>query len=566
MDSVFETIRAALCSIARLAGGYATVIDLCNGNHKTVDPAGQEVPHYPLEFYEGLEEACESSRPLLIVSRQEAGLQYLYLRLGDCLLAVNNVLRARREADLKAIFREALPLIARVAGGEAVLFDRQGIRFFTVNPDGKESDRGMGELTYLGRQAMELGRPVIGPSLLEEGAMAVRIPVTAEFGLGFNNVLAVKQKKMLASTSRRDYPRYTFDHIIGTSRAIQHCIRQARQVAVTNSTVLLFGETGTGKELFAQSIHNASQRSGGPFVAINCGAIPASLVESQLFGYEAGAFTGARKEGQPGVFEQANGGTLFLDEISEMELELQSRLLRVLQERELMRIGGKKPIPVDVRVIASTNKDLWQMVASGKFRQDLFYRLNVVDLRIPPLRERVEDIPLLVRHFIKQFRDIFGTFVRDISPEALECLMAYSWPGNVRELQNCIERTMNLATHEVILPSDLPALIRNCACRLPENTASGSCAGQIAPVPLPGNSSPGEQDMDEDETPFVKTPGSCELKGTTQAVERSTILRVLEETGYHRRRAAERLGISTTTLWRKMKRLGLLPEKARVSV
>ncbi|SHI49495.1 sigma-54 interaction domain-containing protein [Desulfofundulus thermosubterraneus] len=566
MENLFSALYGALRMIARLAGGYATVIDLRSGAYKTVDATGEEVSHYPLENYEGLEEARECRRPLLVASRREEGVLHFFLPLGDCLLAVNNVLRARREGDLKAIFREALPLIARVAGGEAVLFDRQGIRFFAVDPDGKESDRGMGELTYLGRQAMELGRPVIGPSLLEEGAMAVRIPVTAEFGMGFNNVLAVKQKKMLATTSQRDYARYTFAHIIGTSRAIQHCIRQARQVAVTNSTVLLYGETGTGKELFAQSIHNASQRSGGPFVAINCGAIPASLVESQLFGYEAGAFTGARKEGQSGVFEQANGGTLFLDEISEMELELQSRLLRVLQERELVRIGGKKPIPVDVRVIASTNKDLWQMVASGKFRQDLFYRLNVVDLRIPPLRERVEDIPLLVRHFIKQFRDTFGTFVRDISPEALECLMAYSWPGNVRELQNCIERTMNLATHEVILPSDLPALIRNCSCRLPENTVSGSCAGQISPVPLSGNSSPGEQDRAKDETPFVKTPGSCVLKGTTQAVERSTILRVLEETGYHRRRAAERLGISTTTLWRKMKRLGLLPEKARVSV
>ncbi|RKO67262.1 sigma-54 interaction domain-containing protein [Desulfofundulus salinus] len=559
MDGLFETLCAALGMIARLAGGYATVIDLCSGNTKTVDASGREVPHYPLENYEGLEEVRQISSPLLFPSRREEGVLHFFLPLEGCLLAVNNLLHARREAGLKATFREALPLIARVAGGEAVLFDRQGMRFFSVGSGGKESVRGMGEFTYLGRQAMELGRPVIGPSLLEEGAMAVRIPVTAEFGLGFNNVLAVKQKKMLASTSRRDYPRYTFAHIIGTSRAIQHCIRQARQVAVTNSTVLLYGETGTGKELFAQSIHNASQRSGGPFVAINCGAIPASLVESQLFGYEAGAFTGARREGQQGLFEQASGGTLFLDEISEMELELQSRLLRVLQEREVVRIGGKKPVPVDVRVIASTNKDLWQMVASGKFRQDLFYRLNVVDLRIPPLRERVEDIPLLVRHFIKQFRDTFGTFVRDISPEALECLMAYSWPGNVRELQNCIERTMNLATHEVILPSDLPALIRNCACRLPENTATATQSGQIAPVYYFAKlNSQGHLPKTDNDGSFFKTPSFCVLKGTTQAVERSTILRALEETGYNRRRAAEKLGISTTTLWRKMKRLGLL--------
>ena len=259
----------------------------------------------------------------------------------------------------------------------------------------------MGQFTYLGKRAMELGRPVIGPSLLEDGALAVRIPITDAFGVGVNNVLSVKQKKLLSASSQRDGARYTFADIVGESPTLVRCIQQAHQLAGTSSTVLVFGETGTGKELFVQSINSASQQSGGPFVAMNCGAIPPSLVESQLFGYEAGAFTGARKEGQQGLFELASTGTLFLDEISEMGLELQSRLLRVLQERELVRIGGKKVIPLNVRIIASTNRDLWQMVAAGKFRQDLYYRLNVMELSIPPLRERIEDIPLLVRHFIK---------------------------------------------------------------------------------------------------------------------------------------------------------------------
>ena len=568
MDGLFATLCAALGPLARLAGGYATVVHLPSGRHKTVDMAGKEAPHYPLENYEGLAEARKCGGPLLIPSSKEPGVLNFFLPLGDCLLVANNADHARREARLEAIFREALPLIARVAGGEAVLFDSQGIRFFSVDPDGGQSEKGMGELTYLGRQAMELGRPVIGPSLLEEGAMAVRVPVTASFGIGFNNVLAVKQKKILAANQRQGYPRYTFTDIIGTSRAIQQCIQQARQVAVTSSTVLLYGETGTGKELFAQSIHNASQRSGGPFVAINCGAIPASLVESQLFGYEAGAFTGARKEGQQGVFEQASGGTLFLDEISEMELEMQSRLLRVLQEREVVRIGGKKTIPVDVRIIASTNKDLWQMVVGGKFRQDLFYRLNVVDLRIPPLRERVEDIPLLVRHFIKEFRSHFGTFVRDISNEAMEYLMRYSWPGNVRELQNCIERTMNLVTNELIQPGDLPALIRNCVNPLANNPANGAgVTGLVLPpyrIAVSGSSGdplPAGFNCDAQE----KIQDTCELEGNTRLAERAAILRALEEVGYNRRRAARRLGISTTTLWRKMKRLGLLDGENRGS-
>lgn len=556
---MFKALCNAIGFIATMAGGYATVIDYCNGKKKTVDGTGKEIPDYPLEEYEGLEEARQSGRPLLVPSRNKDKVLNFFLPLGSCLLAVNNLLRVQQETSLKATFLEALPLIARVAGGEAVLFDRQGVRFFSVGPDGKESAKGMGELTPMGRRAMKLGRPVIGPSLLEEGAMAVRVPVTTDFGMGFNNVLAVKHKKMLAVMGNQGFVRYTFDQIVGISPAIGHCIKQARQVAGSNSTVLLFGETGTGKELFAQSIHSASLRADGPFVAINCGAIPASLVESQLFGYEAGSFTGARKEGHQGLFEQASGGTLFLDEISEMELELQSRLLRVLQEREVMRIGGKKRIPIDVRVIVSTNKDLWQMVANGKFRQDLFYRLNVVDLRIPPLRERLEDIPLLTRNFIKKFRSTFGTFVRDIHPEALECLMRYSWQGNVRELQNCIERIMNLTTHEVIRPDDLPALIQDPA-NLP--AANSQLDRGVFEQPLSNHLtdrsiSPGVPQGALNHKHTLPSPGSSGLKGTTQAMERAAIMRALEEAGYNRRQAAGKLGISITTLWRKMKQLGI---------
>jgi transcriptional regulator with PAS, ATPase and Fis domain len=329
-------------------------------------------------------------------------------------------------------------------------------------------------------------------------------------------------------------------------------------VSETSSTVLVYGETGTGKEIFVQSIHNAGRQSSGPFIALNCGAIPPSLVESELFGYVPGAFTGAQKQGQQGLFEQANGGTLFLDEISEMVLELQARLLRVLQERELVRIGGTRIIPIDVRVIASTNRNLWQMVASGKFRQDLYYRLNVVELRIPPLRDRIEDIPLLVRHFIDQFRTNFGSFVRGISDEALLCLACYPWPGNVRELQNCIERIMNFTTNEIIDIEDIPAIIRigedpktlDWARASMESVTVEPATASLPPVHIP-RSEP-RNHLDD-----VPLPQVTPLKGPTQAVERTVILKALETSAYNRPRAARILGISTTTLWRKMKRLGI---------
>jgi transcriptional regulator with PAS, ATPase and Fis domain len=296
---------------------------------------------------------------------------------------------------------------------------------------------------------------------------------------------------------------------------------------------------------------------------MNCGAIPPSLVESHLFGYAAGAFTGALKEGHQGLFEQANGGTLFLDEISEMNLELQSRLLRVLQERELVRIGGKKVIPVNVRVIASTNKDLWEMVTSGKFRQDLYYRLNVIELRIPPLRDRIEDLPVLIRSFIGEFKTNFGSFIQDISKEALECLVSYSWPGNVRELRNCVERIMNLSTNEVIKIEDIPAVIRekgNLKSNGHRRAQPWTIPGEPAMAGLGSLHNQGPEMIEPLENsysrPLLQT---AFLKGSTQATEHTAILQALERSAYNRQRAARMLGISSTTLWRKMKKLGISP-------
>ncbi|MHB0868179.1 MAG: sigma 54-interacting transcriptional regulator [Chloroflexota bacterium] len=250
--------------------------------------------------------------------------------------------------------------------------------------------------------------------------------------------------------------RYSMEGIVGQSQAIGDLKEMVRKVARSSSTVLLRGESGTGKELVAHAIHSASDRSRAPFVKVNCAAIPETLLESELFGYDEGAFTGARKGGKTGKFELANRGTVLLDEIGDMPLGMQAKLLRVLQEREVERVGGTRPIRVDVRVIAATNQDLEGLVAAGKFRHDLFYRLNVVAMEIPPVRDRREDIPVLSDSILEKLGRALGCGRKGIGQEALQVLLQHDWPGNVRELENVLERALNVVDGPVILPRHLP--------------------------------------------------------------------------------------------------------------
>lgn len=236
--------------------------------------------------------------------------------------------------------------------------------------------------------------------------------------------------------------KYNFDDIVGRSEEMLIAIEQARIAAKTPATVLLRGESGTGKELFAHAIHNESDRKYNHFIRVNCAAISESLLESELFGYEEGAFSGAKRGGKKGYFEEANNGSIFLDEIGELSLSTQAKLLRVLQEREIIRVGGTKPIPIQVRIIAATNKNLEQEVRKGNFREDLFYRLNRIPIYIPPLRSRLEDIPLLCDHLIKKINHDYGRNVEGITNEAAELLKRYAWPGNVRELENILGRAI----------------------------------------------------------------------------------------------------------------------------
>lgn len=247
---------------------------------------------------------------------------------------------------------------------------------------------------------------------------------------------------------------YSFEQIIGTSSAIEQVKELAARVSRGSSTVLITGESGTGKELFAQAIHNLSPRKKGPFVPINCAAIPENLFESELFGYEGGAFSGARKEGKPGKIELAQNGTLFLDEISELPLIMQGKLLRVLQEREVERLGGTGRRSVDIRIVAATNRDLKFLVQEGKFRQDLFYRLLVFELKIPPLRDREHDILHLAYTFLDDYNDEFGLEVKDFDPALKDWMIKYDWPGNVRELKSFIERGMNIVEGNTLTLDD----------------------------------------------------------------------------------------------------------------
>jgi two-component system, NtrC family, response regulator len=335
--------------------------------------------------------------------------------------------------------------------------------------------------------------------------------------------------------------------MIGQSPKLQAVFRTIDKVAASPSTVLITGESGTGKELIASALHNNSPRADKSFIKINCAAIPRDLLESELFGYEKGAFTGAVNS-KPGRFELADGGTLFLDEIGTIPLEMQVKLLRALQESEFERVGGVTTTRVNVRLVAATNSDLAAEAAGGRFREDLYYRLNVVPLALPPLRERTEDIPLLVDHFLQKYNTRLNKKVERLTEGALACLSRYSWPGNIRELENVMERAVLFSEGAVITPDDLPDTLRAPEARREEpSQAAAASPGQAPP--------PGQEAQAA--TPHVIGPLKEIVRQHTENLEKSLIMRALEETGGNVTKAARKLEISRKSLQNKMKELGL---------
>ena len=332
----------------------------------------------------------------------------------------------------------------------------------------------------------------------------------------------IEKNRSVATTLAADeQPRYRFEDFIATSEAMTQVCTTIQKVAPTSVTVLINGESGTGKEVIARTIHKSSSRAGKPWVAVNCAALPENLLESEMFGHVKGAFTGAYAD-KEGLFEAANGGTLFLDEISSMPLILQGKLLRVLQEREIRRVGGTKDIPVDVRVIAASNSDLEQAVVEGTFRSDLYYRFAVVTIDIPPLRKRTDDIMPLVRHFIRQELGN-GQPVPAVSSDALRVLTSYNWPGNVRELENAVRHAMTFWQEGELTADLLPAKIRNYVPKMSDDAQMPSAAG-----------------------------GDASLKSFVRQKEKEYISHILAETNGDKEKAAETLKVNLSTLYRKL--------------
>jgi len=348
----------------------------------------------------------------------------------------------------------------------------------------------------------------------------------------------IEKKIRKKANAKGNVARYNLDSIIGTSSAIRDCRNLLQRFGRFDGNVMITGETGTGKELFAQSIHNESARKNEPFFAINCAALPASILESELFGYSEGSFTGASKGGKPGIFELAHGGTLYLDEVTEMDPACQSKLLRVIQEREVRRVGDSKIIPVDVRIIAASNRDIWQEVVENRFREDLYYRLNIMTIKAPPLRERKEDIMLLIDHFREYYGEKYGAgFDIRFTKRAEDYLINYPWHGNVRELQNFVERLYvygyNGVDIDVSAISGLIHEFKKGDYRVNTMAESSPAATEYTGI---------SENRAENQKKYE----------SMKEIEMQAILDALEETDGNKTKAAEMLGMSRTTLWRRL--------------
>ncbi|MFP4383386.1 MAG: sigma-54 interaction domain-containing protein, partial [Spirochaetia bacterium] len=371
---------------------------------------------------------------------------------------------------------------------------------------------------------VQTGKPLIGQSGYIVDAEGRRIPISVSTAVlkdeRGNTVGGAETFRDLSEVEvlRKELEgRFSAGDLVSRSSSMQRILEILPAVATSPSTVLILGETGTGKELLARTVHSLSPRRNGPFVAVNCGALPDTLLESELFGYKSGAFTGAEKD-KPGRFALAAGGTIFLDEIADVSQALQVRLLRVLQEKTYEPLGSTKTERTDARVIAAANRDLSEEVRKGRFREDLYYRINVVPLKLPPLRERKEDIPILTDQFIRRFNILHKKNIEGIGPEALSLLLAHDWPGNVRELENIIERTFILKNEGMIGLADLP-----------------------------------------DELVSREKARRTDIRTARDLLDAQTIESALKQNSYNRQKTADDLGIHKTTLFRRMKRLGITP-------
>jgi transcriptional regulator with PAS, ATPase and Fis domain len=404
-------------------------------------------------------------------------------------------------------------------------------RFFKCNSKNELYDELISLVPRTSLQdSMKKAKPVAGKIINLRGKLfeLVFLPViryNRPIGIIVKGIPAYRQERtwgQMVEQYKHGTAQYYLDNIIGSNQQLEIQKELAAKAARTISTVLITGESGTGKEIFAHAIHNISPRRKGPFIKVNCAAVPETLLESELFGYSEGAFTGARKEGKPGKFELANHGTIFLDEIGDMSLSMQAKLLRVLQEKEVERVGSIRPTRVNIRVIAATNQDLHKLVAENKFREDLFYRLNVIVLNLPPLRVRIDDIPVISTALLQRLNQELGTRVSQINNEVIDCFCHYDWPGNVRELENTLERAINFCEGNTITLEHIPQHIKT---------------GRVSASPI------------------SNSHGT--LENLLEQREKELIIATLENYGGNKTRAAQALDIHRSVLYRKINKYNI---------
>lgn len=473
------------------------------------------------------------------INLSEKALEYAYNECKNILFSL--LIETRKTEELKTILNTTNEgYIAIDSNNKISLINNKALEFLpqlNYEPIGEDINIVVPELSRLAN-VINTGTEVIQETLTigRSQVLCDMIPIKLDNNkiIGsiatFNDINTITKGEHKIRNALLDkglYATYRFDNILGVSNEIKKSIEIAKNFSLTNSTILIIGNTGVGKELFAQSIHNNSVRKKGPFIAVNCASLPESILESELFGYEEGAFTGAKKSGKAGLFELAHNGTIFLDEISEIPLVLQGRLLRVIQERKIMRLGSDKIIPIDVRIIAATNKKLDELVSKNKFREDLFYRLNVLTLAIPPLCQRRNDIDYLARIFFKKFdknREIV------LTDKALNALKLYNWPGNVRQLENFIEKLCIICRHKTIDYDTILSMIK-----------------EYEPAFLCDKNNNNNNDNNDN------NDNKLYISHNSNNIEKEDIEKALITTGGNKSKAAKLLGIHRSTLWRIMK-------------
>ncbi|XID91424.1 sigma 54-interacting transcriptional regulator [Paenibacillaceae bacterium WGS1546] len=520
-----KILRNALAVIANLTDGFVALTDREGVRLKVIDANGNSIVSLENLKLKVAEKAVREQKVLSGPSELSRDSKLWAIPIGDYALIVTDDGKKQKQNQLEYSLKDSLHMIADVLGSEVSLFDEIGKVTHSVGRDGTRNDAAVGQINQDAYTSMVLFKSQVLESSSLPGARSILIPITKQVGLEFSNVPARAAEPADKREKDKSASKYTFDDLIGSSAVFERTKAFCRRVSRSQSSVLLLGESGTGKELFAHAIHHASDRAAHRFIPFNCGAVPANLIESILFGYETGTFTGGSPGGKKGLFVEADRGTLFLDEIGEMDLHLQTRLLRVLQEKEVMSLGSAKSREVDVRIIAATNQNLERLVAEGKFREDLYYRINVVPVAIPSLRERSGDIEELVDSFIKEFNVALDKRMTGCSPEAMDAMRAYSWPGNVRQLRNCVERAANLLDGGEIGLEHLPEYLVARQDAIPPSRPEARA--------------------------WKVGPGRT-LDDVVRDFERSLIEQALAECNDNKQETARKLGISSTTLWRKM--------------